>query len=74
MLGAVLQVTKGLVKTGMTTVIVTHKMDFAKEVSDCSIIAEEGSRTKFFLIRRPPVCRSFRPRASLLQLSLSQQR
>ena len=34
MVGEVLQVIKELVKTGMTTLIVTHEMGFAKEVSD----------------------------------------
>lgn len=54
MFGAVLQVTQGLVKTGMTTVIVTHKMDFAKEVSGCiffmdrGIIAEDGPLDEVF--------------------------
>ena len=49
MVGEVLQVIKELVKTGMTTVIVTHEMGFAKEISDRvlfmdgGIIAEEGT-------------------------------
>ena len=52
--GAVLQVIKELVKTGMTTVIVTHEMGFAKEVSDRvffmdgGIIAEKGSPDQVF--------------------------
>ena len=41
MVGEVLDVIKGLVKTGMTSVIVTHEMRFAREVSDrCLFIAE----------------------------------
>jgi len=54
MVGEVLQVIKELVKTGMTTVIVTHEMGFAKEVSDRvffmdgGIIAEKGSPDQVF--------------------------
>ena len=41
MVGEVLDVIKGLVKTGMTSVIVTHEMRFAWEVSDrCLFIAD----------------------------------
>ena len=41
MVGEVLDVIKGLAKTGMTCVIVTHEMRFAREVSDrCLFIAE----------------------------------
>ena len=41
MVGEVLDVIKGLVKTGMTSVIVTHEMRFAQEVSDrCLFIAD----------------------------------
>ena len=54
LVGEVLQVIKELVKTGMTTVIVTHEMGFAKEVSDRvffmdgGIIAEKGSPDQVF--------------------------
>lgn len=54
MVGEVLQVIKSLVKTGMTTVIVTHEMGFAKEVSDRvffmdgGIIAEKDSPDQVF--------------------------
>lgn len=54
MVGEVLQVIKELVKTGMTTVIVTHEMGFAKEISDRvffmdgGIIAEKGSPDQVF--------------------------
>lgn len=54
MVGEVLQVIKELVKTGMTTVIVTHEMGFAKEISDRvffmdgGIIAEKGSPDDVF--------------------------
>ena len=54
MVGEVLAVIKELVKTGMTTVIVTHEMGFAREISDRvlfmdgGIIAEEGSPEDIF--------------------------
>ena len=54
MVGEVLNVIKELVKTGMTTVIVTHEMGFAREVSDRvffmdgGIIAEKGSPEEIF--------------------------
>ena len=54
MVGEVLDVIKGLAKTGMTIVIVTHEMGFAKEVSsrvffmDGGIVAEKGSPEKIF--------------------------
>ena len=54
MVGEVLQVIKSLVRTGMTTVIVTHEMGFAREVSDRVLfmdggaIAERGSPEQIF--------------------------
>lgn len=54
MVGEVLAVIKELVKTGMTTVIVTHEMGFAREVSDRvffmdgGIIAEKGKPEDIF--------------------------
>lgn len=54
MVGEVLQVIKNLVKTGLTTVIVTHEMGFAKEVSDRvffmdgGVIAEKGTPDEVF--------------------------
>ena len=42
MVGAVLEVIKGLVETGMTSVIVTHEMGFAREVSDRVLFMAEG--------------------------------
>ena len=54
MVGEVLDVIKGLVATGMTSVIVTHEMGFAREVSDRVLfiadgnILEEGSPENFF--------------------------
>ena len=43
MVGEVLDVIKGLVETGMTSVIVTHEMRFAKEVSDRVLFMAEGN-------------------------------
>ena len=43
MVGEVLDVIKGLVKTGMTTVIVTHEMRFAQEVSDKVLFIADGN-------------------------------
>ena len=54
MVGEVLSVIKNLVKGGMTTVIVTHEMGFAREVSDRvffmdgGILAEKGSPEELF--------------------------
>ena len=54
MVGEVLAVIKSLVSEGMTTVIVTHEMGFAREVSDRvlfmdgGIIAEGGSPEEIF--------------------------
>ena len=43
MVGEVLDVIKGLVKTGMTSVIVTHEMGFAREVSDRVLFISDGN-------------------------------
>jgi len=54
MVGEVLAVIKNLVKGGMTTVIVTHEMGFAREVSDRvffmdgGILAEKGRPEQLF--------------------------
>ena len=42
MVGEVLSVIRALVKAGMTTVIVTHEMGFAREVSDRILFMSEG--------------------------------
>ena len=42
MVGEVLSVIKELVTTGLTTVIVSHEMGFAKEVSDRVLFMDEG--------------------------------
>ena len=43
MVGEVLDVIKDLVKGGMTSVIVTHEMRFAREVSDRVLFMAEGN-------------------------------
>ncbi len=43
MVGEVLDVIKGLVNTGMTSVIVTHEMRFAREVSDRVLFIADGN-------------------------------
>lgn len=54
MVGEVLEVMKGLAKDGMTMVVVTHEMGFAKEVAtrvmfmDDGIIVEEGTPQEIF--------------------------
>ncbi|WP_144550262.1 amino acid ABC transporter ATP-binding protein [Bacillus sp. X1(2014)] len=54
MVGEVLKVMKELAGTGLTMLIVTHEMDFAREVSDRivfmdkGVIAEEGSPEQIF--------------------------
>jgi polar amino acid transport system ATP-binding protein len=54
MVGEVLDVMKTLAKSGMTMVVVTHEMGFAREVADRVIfmdqgqILEEGTPEHFF--------------------------
>ncbi|MBS4750744.1 amino acid ABC transporter ATP-binding protein [Carnobacteriaceae bacterium zg-ZUI78] len=54
MVGEVLRVMKDLANSGMTMLVVTHEMDFAREVSDHvvfmdkGVIAEEGSPEDIF--------------------------
>ena len=54
MVGEVLDVMKSLARQGMTMVVVTHEMGFAREVSnrvifvDDGVIAEEGAPEEFF--------------------------
>ena len=43
MVGEVLDVIKGLAKTGMTCVIVTHEMRFAEEISDRVLFIADGN-------------------------------
>jgi ABC-type polar amino acid transport system ATPase subunit len=42
MIGEVLSVVKGLVNEGMTTVIATHEMDFAREIADRVAVFDKG--------------------------------
>ena len=54
MVGEVLQVMRDLAKEGLTMIIVTHEMAFAKDVStrvifmDKGVIAEEGTPQQIF--------------------------
>ena len=54
MVGEVLEVIRGLAQNGMTIVIVTHEMGFAKEISDRvlfmdgGVIAEQGTPQEIF--------------------------
>ena len=65
MVGEVLQVIKDLVKEGMTTVIVTHEMGFAREVSDRvffmdgGVIAEQGTPAEIFGAPQNPRTKEF---------------
>ena len=65
MVKEVLEVIKKLVTTGMTIVIVTHEMGFAKEVSDHvlfmdnGVIAEEGSPKDIFENPQTPRLKEF---------------
>ena len=46
MIGEVLDVMRNLAKEGMTMVVVTHEMGFAKEVSDRVIFMEDGRKVE----------------------------
>jgi ABC-type polar amino acid transport system ATPase subunit len=65
MVKGVLQVIRNLAKSGMTCVIVTHEMAFAKEVADKvlfidgGVIAEEGSPAEVFDHPQNPRTREF---------------
>ena len=54
MVGEVLKTMQDLAKSGLTMIIVTHEMEFAKEVSDRvifmdkGVIAEEGTPQQIF--------------------------
>ena len=60
MVGEVLEVIRGLARSGMTIVIVTHEMGFAREVSDRvffmegGIIREQGTPEQVFQNARDP--------------------
>ena len=67
MVGEVLDVIKGLVDTGMTSVIVTHEMRFAREVSDRVLFMAEGN----ILEQAPPADLFDHPNHPCLQDFLS---
>ncbi len=65
MVGEVLEVMKKLAKAGMTMVVVTHEMGFAREVGtdivfvDDGVIVEQGSPDEFFNNPKSPRLRDF---------------
>ena len=65
MVGEVLEVMKNLAKAGMTMVVVTHEMGFAREVSDrvlsmdSGVIAEQGPPADIFGYPQTPRTREF---------------
>ena len=65
MVGGVLEVMKGLAKEGLTMIVVTHEMGFARDVStrvvfmDKGIIAEEGAPQDIFQNPQNPRTREF---------------
>ena len=65
MVGEVLEVMKELAKEGMTMVVVTHEMGFAREVADRVIfmeegkIVEEGTPEEIFSAPKQPRTRDF---------------
>jgi len=65
MVGEVLDVMKELAKEGMTMVVVTHEMGFAREVAnrviflDDGLVAEEGSPAEIFTSPKTERLQSF---------------
>ena len=65
MVGEVLDVMKELAKSGMTMVVVTHEMGFAREVGtrilfmDDGVIAEKGTPEEIFNAPKNERTRSF---------------
>lgn len=65
MVGEVLKVMKDLAQEGMTMVIVTHEMNFARDVSDRVIfmdqgyIVEEGAPSEIFTAPKSARCKEF---------------
>jgi ABC-type polar amino acid transport system ATPase subunit len=65
LVGEVLDVMRDLAKEGMTMVVVSHEMGFAKEVADRVIFMDEGSIVEentpreFFSNPRSPRLRNF---------------
>ncbi|MCF0176550.1 MAG: amino acid ABC transporter ATP-binding protein [Bacteroidales bacterium] len=77
MVGEVLSVIRNLAKTGITMLIVTHEMRFAKDVStrvfymDEGVIYEEGTPEQIFENPQRPRTRSFVRRINMLCFELS---
>lgn len=77
MVKEVLDVMKSLAKEGMTMVVVTHEMGFAKEVGDRvmfvdgGLIVEEATPKNSSLIRRTNELRISSPRSCSLGFSFS---
>ena len=65
MVGEVLEVMRGLAKSGLTMLVVTHEMAFARDVSDRvvfmdkGVIAEEGAPAEIFQAPKNPRTREF---------------
>ncbi|SCP96399.1 amino acid ABC transporter ATP-binding protein [Anaerobium acetethylicum] len=65
MVGEVLNVIKELAEEGLTMIIVTHEMSFARDVStktifmDQGVIAEDGAPEKFFVSPKNPRTKEF---------------
>ena len=65
MVGEVLAVMKGLAQSGLTMIVVTHEMAFARDVSsrvvfmDKGVIAEEGTPEQIFQNPQNPRTREF---------------
>ena len=68
MVGEVLDVIKGLARDGMTMVVVTHEMGFAREVADRVLFMESGE----LLEAGPPEAFFNNPESSRLQAFLNQ--
>ena len=70
LVGEVLQVMKDLAETGMTMVVVTHEMEFARDVADRCVfmadgkVVEEGPSDRFFSDPRTERLRTFLSRYS----------
>jgi polar amino acid transport system ATP-binding protein len=71
MVGEVLEVMKGLAAEGMTMIVVTHEMRFARDVGkrilfmDEGLIAEEGSPSTLFTNPQNPRTKEFLKKVSL---------
>jgi polar amino acid transport system ATP-binding protein len=68
MIGEVLEVMVSLAREGMTMIVVTHEMGFAREVADRIIFMDEGSVVE----QGPPLQIFNRPENARLQQFLKQ--